>query len=299
MIDTLVLSSGGILGIAHIGVLEYLRYHDILQNIKYFAGCSVGSLICLYQILGYSFQNMLDDVCEKQIFPTTLTSTLSEHIISNILKHVSVLHINVLINHLEEIVKKKTEHLVTFKQLYEITKKEFTVVAVHEKTHTPKYFNVYNTPDVYVHLAVAASCAIPFVFNPVVIENEEYSDGVSMDPFPVKYMDTPGRSVLGIWLSSPDPTYSMSQSSINATKIMNKVIKHLLILTKALHLKTIESLTDRCLTYELHIDIPMEHPLKTPDQKTIMEMFQKGYDLLENKPLSWNWNENETPENWT
>ena len=52
--DTLVLSSGGVYGIAHLGVLEYLRELHVLDKVMHFGGCSAGALICYYHILGYS-----------------------------------------------------------------------------------------------------------------------------------------------------------------------------------------------------------------------------------------------------
>ena len=49
----LVLSGGGIKGIAHVGALYALDKLDILNNITEFAGTSVGSLVLALYVIGY------------------------------------------------------------------------------------------------------------------------------------------------------------------------------------------------------------------------------------------------------
>ena len=102
MINTLVLSSGGVLGIAHVGVIKYLQYKNILSNIKCFSGCSVGSLICYYHILGYSPEDMLVDSQNFKIFPSSLTLETTEQIVVNTLTHANILDNKILIEHLEK-----------------------------------------------------------------------------------------------------------------------------------------------------------------------------------------------------
>ena len=55
--DTLCLSSGGIYGLSYIGALDYLINEKILNlnNIKNFAGTSIGSVILFFIIIGSPF----------------------------------------------------------------------------------------------------------------------------------------------------------------------------------------------------------------------------------------------------
>jgi predicted acylesterase/phospholipase RssA len=55
---TVVLSGGGIKGIAHIGALKALEEKQILKNIKVFAGTSIGGMIAALYIIGYTPDEM-------------------------------------------------------------------------------------------------------------------------------------------------------------------------------------------------------------------------------------------------
>jgi predicted acylesterase/phospholipase RssA len=59
----LCISSGGMKGLYYLGVLDYYYEKKLLDNVKYYAGTSIGSLICLLLIIGYTpkeiFQNIL------------------------------------------------------------------------------------------------------------------------------------------------------------------------------------------------------------------------------------------------
>jgi predicted acylesterase/phospholipase RssA len=306
MINTLVLSSGGVIGIAHIGVLKYLQFKNILPHIKCFSGCSVGALICFYHVLGYSPEDMLCDAHNTKIFPNVLTPEMTEQILVNTLTNASILSNNILVDHLEKITRKKMNNqLVTFKMLYELTKLELYIVAINETTQKPKYFSYKTTPDVYVHLAVAASCAVPIVFNPVLVHTEDYCDGVCMDPFPIKCVDTDdSRRILAIWLSTPNRFTVHSNTNvietqhtnnIDVSKLIIRILKYISIMTRALLMKTIENASKRCLIYELEVPILLDNPLKTPNEETTIAIFKKGYELLNNKKFTGLLSEINTP----
>jgi len=270
--DTLVLSSGGILGIGHIGVLLYLKDKNVLDKIKHYSGTSAGALVCYLHLLGYEPSEMLSMVYEFNIFPKN-SSELTTELLTNITKLGAVLDNNKLLSHLKTITLNKLKYTPTFKNLFDINGKEFVVVATNEKECTTTYFSYKTTPDVHVYEAIAASCNIPLIFNAITINNKDYCDGVCMDPFPIKYMDHSNRKILGIWLSSPPLTPSK-------TDIVSNIFKYISLMTKGLFISQTQNLTDGCVIKELHIDGKMDNLIKTPDIKNSIHIFNNGYHLL-------------------
>lgn len=270
--DTLVLSSGGVYGIAHLGVLEYLREHHVLDKVMHFGGCSAGALICYYHILGYSPLRMFLDVYNTKIFPENLHE-LTKQALTNLQSNGSILNNNLFIDHVAKITKEKTGgRLLTFRQLYILTSKTFTVVAVNEDLKKPIYFNHINTPDVYVHLAVSASCAIPLIFNPVVINDQEYCDGVCMDPLPVQYMDNGKRKILAILLEKYET------AGTKTTSIFSRASKYFSIMTRGICANVIPNLSDQCVVKHLCIDIALDNWI--PNIKIGADIFIKGLNFL-------------------
>ena len=62
IINTLCISGGGVKGISFLGALSYLldKKHIDLNNIHTYIGSSVGSIISLLFVLGYSIDELID-----------------------------------------------------------------------------------------------------------------------------------------------------------------------------------------------------------------------------------------------
>lgn len=270
--DTIVLSSGGVLGIGHIGVLAFLKEKNVLDKIINFGGCSAGSLVCYYHILGFDPIDILTEIYEVKLFPDS-TAELAEQAFLNISKTGSVLNNKILLDQLKKRTIEKMGQILTFKQLYEKTNKNLEIVAVNEDTKNPVYFNHLNTPNVLVYKAVAASCAIPMILNPVVINNEEYCDGVCMDPFPIKHLDHSNRRILGIWLDKPE-------KKVSKMDVFSRVSKYLSMMTTRFYKITTENLSENCIIKELMIDVNLENMIKIPSPSEAMKIYMIGYRLL-------------------
>ena len=63
--NTLVLSGGGSKGIPMIGALQYLYDHDIIQEFDSFYGSSVGGILCVLIILGYTPRQIIIRLIQK------------------------------------------------------------------------------------------------------------------------------------------------------------------------------------------------------------------------------------------
>ena len=66
-IKNLVFAGGGFKGIAYIGVLRYLESSGLLEDIKTFSGTSIGALISLLIVLGYTSKELTNLICKLDI----------------------------------------------------------------------------------------------------------------------------------------------------------------------------------------------------------------------------------------
>ena len=66
--NVLVLGPGGIKGFAELGALIFLESVNYIDSIDTIVGCSVGSVIGLLLIIGYSATEILSEVIQSSIF---------------------------------------------------------------------------------------------------------------------------------------------------------------------------------------------------------------------------------------
>ena len=76
------------------------------------------------------------------------------------------------------IINKKTNNKdITFKELYEFTNIDFTVIVSNATKECGEYFNKDTKPNMKVWEAVLISSSVPLVFHPYKLDNNMYFDG--------------------------------------------------------------------------------------------------------------------------
>lgn len=167
---SLVLGSGGLRGMAHIGVLKVLEEEKI--PIHSIVGCSIGSLIGALYASGYSAQRL-----------------------------------NRMTHHLQ---KREWLDLVVPRMGLFAGKKILTVMEVMtrqrkiEDTKIPLYIvatDLLSGQEVVlkegsIAEAVRASTAVPGIFAPLAKEGKLYADGAIVNPIPVDVADRLGADVI-------------------------------------------------------------------------------------------------------
>lgn len=185
MSDTLVLGSGGIKGFSLVGLCKYLDSKGIVNNIYTYIGCSVGSLLCFALICGYNISNLLNEFLNKGYEDIIETSTLE-----NIVSKFGLFDKTKLREQLCEILTKCFDladpELITFKQLNELTNKQFYVITSNIDTYEVKEFGTTITPNDSCIEAIVASCSIPIVFQGSEIPDGFLVDGAIVDPIGLK-----------------------------------------------------------------------------------------------------------------
>ena len=191
--DELIISSGGIKGIALMGALNNFSNVYPINKIKYFTGCSVGAIICLLLNIGYSI-NELNDIILKINY-----DLFQEIKLLNLLEKCGFDDGTKFLNFLKAtIINKGYNHNITFQELYNLTGKVLTICVVNITKGIAEYHNFYNTPNLSVILSAKMSSNIPILFSPILYNENYYIDGALLDPFPYYYIKNTCK--FGLWL---------------------------------------------------------------------------------------------------
>ena len=185
-ISNLVLSGGGLLGLSYIGLFRYLEEHNAIHQIKTITGCSAGAIFGTFLAIGFKSEELIQ-IFKSMHFPDYLNITADS--IINFMSTKGLESGKNVMTLIKKCIKDKTgDENITFCQLRDkfniklhigitnITKAQFELVGCH------------NMPDLPVYKAINASIAIPFIFEPVVINDDIYCDGGLLDNLPIEYI---------------------------------------------------------------------------------------------------------------
>lgn len=206
---TLVLSSGGVRGVAIAGAVECLDVAGILKHITTYIGTSAGSIIAMLLALGYSATEVTKFAVQVDLWKTlgatiSLSELISVHrklgLIDSRHKMKTILRILIASSR----VAKDCPN-ITFAEAFEKTGIRLVVCATNVVTSEAVYFDERRSPDMPIEKAIRASCAIPFAFMPV---DNKFVDGAIAVPYPVKATADDAGHTLGVCvidscLSSP------------------------------------------------------------------------------------------------
>jgi NTE family protein len=195
-IDTLVMSGGGIKGLAHIGCLKAFEDLDIIRQIDTFVGTSIGSFILGIYLCGYTAIEMFDFVlqCDLDSLKSVDLFNAITHLGLDTGENISKFIINLIIN-------KGLDENITLKQLYNKTNKKLIITTTILNSQQPCYMSFENYPNIPLHLAIRMSISIPIYFSPVKYEGQFYIDGSCMDDYPIHLFKNKINSVIGICLT--------------------------------------------------------------------------------------------------
>lgn len=213
----LVLSGGGIKGIAHIGALQKLHELNILQYIEIFAGASVGALISVLYIIGYTPMELWEFV---KTFDFLHIINISKTPIIGVTQNYG-LDDGSIIEHVikQLIIAKHIDPNITLKQLFLLTKKKIIFTTVNINKQDICYLSYDDYPNLSLLLAIKMTICIPIYFTPIKYKHHiwEYDqknykfemndtedlfiDGGCIDNYPIQLFQDNLNDVLGIYLA--------------------------------------------------------------------------------------------------
>lgn len=173
---TLVLSSGGILGVVYGGAFRCMEEKGVsLADFESVYGTSVGGLVGLLVVLGMNYRSI-----RSLLINLPMDSLL--HITSNSILRVADTCGLDSGRQLRKLTRSILYRILrrekpTLGELFQLTGKMFTVNAVDIRTGQVVYLGTNRTPEILVEDAICATAAIPFIYAPVRIHDMVLVDG--------------------------------------------------------------------------------------------------------------------------
>lgn len=196
----IVLSGGGIRGVAYIGVFLELEKQGFLKNIKDVLGVSCGAMFGFAHVLGYTPIEMYNLAYSLDF---SLLQNIDPDVTLNYFTTYGVDDGSNLEKFLESLVRNKgLSKTITFQELYEKTHILFRCYAVELHCSSLKEFSYKTTPNCDVLFALRASMCIPGYFIPVVDGTTLYVDGGIINNYPIDLLTyEEQQNTLGITFS--------------------------------------------------------------------------------------------------
>lgn len=197
--NVLVLGPGGTKGYMTLGSLKYLYEINYLDEVHTWVGCSIGSIISLLMLAGYTPDEVIIWSTDVEILNDASSIKLGE-----VIKEKGVVSNKDIRNTLEEMIIQQFGIVPSLQQLYQITGKDFYVTAVRIVSPTTQtiYFSRHTNPYMSCIDAVLLSSNIPGVFRKLSHNGYYYIDGAFGNPYPVNIVDDGINRVLGIYIMS-------------------------------------------------------------------------------------------------
>lgn len=234
----LVLSGGGARGIAHLGVLKALLEKKI--EISMISGCSAGSIVGAMFAAGYSPDHIFELVVSTKTLRTMRPSW----------SRGGLLHMN----RAEEVYLKYIPH-----NSFERLKIPLTVNATDLHAGETVYFSTGE-----LLRPVMASCSIPGLFDPIILNQRTLVDGGVLNNMPIEPLIGHCDYIIG---SHCNP-YGIQQTSKSMTTII----------TKALFLAINNNSKSRLAQCDLLIEPPLLKNFDPADIRKSIDIFKAGYE---------------------
>jgi NTE family protein len=211
LIENITYSGGGIKGYSFIGVLRYFQEKGLIKNIKRVSGTSIGSIIALLQVIGFSsyeLQNIASSLDLQKLEDVDLNLMISSFGLDDGSR---------IIRLLKYLLKsKKINENITFSKLFSMTLVELHITCCDLFDNSTVVFNHLLTPDTPVIYACRCSCSIPLIFTPV---EGRYIDGCLSKNLPIDIF--PVENTIGFYVPAVKNEYIQSDFQSYLMKIIS------------------------------------------------------------------------------
>jgi len=193
----LVIGPGGIKALKILGFLSPLEDYKLLDLIDTYCGVSIGAVICLLTIVGYSIREIVGGAIALDIFKEMEDFDFhsgNKGLISN----------EPARKQLSKLVIDKLGNVPNLHNLYMMTGKSFISVTLNTTDDKCEMLSPSTHPTLSCVDAVIFSINIPFLFYQLIYQNKIYVDGVLGNPYPINYFDDGNTNILGIYVKNKE-----------------------------------------------------------------------------------------------
>lgn len=279
----LYLAGGGLAGLSYVGAYECLEREGRLNTIMHFGGVSIGALFAALFAMHIDVNELRDYVRAFASSPDTTSIPVASPM--DIWNHFGYAEVDPYIaKPIQHFLKAKYGYVapqISFVEFAKLTGKTLAVTATNLATNKVQVFSVDHTPHACVIRAVCASACVPFLFKPVLIDDDAYVDGgVSSELPPLPFDETHENSSLALILG---PGRALAASNKNPTTFL-EYLKAVVVSTFA-NLRSLRFYKHK-LVFE---DNPLDFlPLSFSKNKITIQIapesvdasFAYGYDVM-------------------
>lgn len=195
----LILSGGGMKGLAHVGVLQALAERGLEPDLV--VGSSIGALIAAVWAIGTPLDEMVG--LARQVKRRHVFALARGDMAFHGMRAPAIYRKEPLETLIEAMIGRPT-----FQQL----KRRILVNTVDLQSGVQVLWGLHGLDDVPVADAVFASCALPGIFPPRVIRGRQYVDGAVVENLPVGALLAAGHgAVVAVNLNPIGPIYKMQR----------------------------------------------------------------------------------------
>lgn len=236
----LVLSGGGVRGMAHIGLIQALEEHGLSAEMV--SGSSVGALVGALYANGNSVQDMLSFFKETPLFRYNFLTILKPGFINT------------------------DRYFDIFKGYFPeddfgALKRQLYVVATNLQKGEQRYFS-----EGELIRPLLASAALPPVFSPVALEDELFADGGIMNNFPLEPLQGKADYIIGSNVSMVGKLYKNALK--NSWQITGRVTS---LMIYAINRQKLEA----C---DLLMEFKALEKIGVLDRKSVEKAYLMGYE---------------------
>lgn len=204
---SIVIAGGATKMLCSIGVLRYLEELKLTKYIKNYIGTSAGAIFSAMFAMGFNSNEILE-FFDENLCKDNQVKQFNIDDIFNILDTYGLSCGDNLEIFFKRMIIKKLGVMnenITFIEFAKLTGKNLVITVSNLTMEKPEYWSVDTKPNISILKALRASCAIPILFSPIVIDNCYYVDGGLYDNFPINYFQgNPNilKDILGINIKS-------------------------------------------------------------------------------------------------
>jgi len=184
-INTIVLSGGGMNGIAFLGFFNSVFNKVSRSNITHYIGSSIGAGICFLINIGYTIDELTKIFLEYD-FNTMVPDIKLDDLIFDL----GVTNSEGIYDFLVKLTEfKEFDKDITFVELFNKTNIQLTITVSNITNKKLEYWNHINTPNFKVLQGLVISARIPLYTKPYFFNNNYYVDGGLINNYPINYID--------------------------------------------------------------------------------------------------------------
>lgn len=180
-ISKLLICGGGFKFFYLYGAIKYLDEINILQNITEYIGVSAGGLLSTMFSIGYTPKDIelfiLEFNFEKLLDPHLDYLLDKKGLDNGEIKKVLIQQF---------LMKRDINPDITFKQLYELTNKKVSFMAANLTLNKLEILNYETYPDMKVWKGLLITTALPFLYEPIIHNEQFLVDGGIFDNYPIQ-----------------------------------------------------------------------------------------------------------------